>query len=230
MVTRPAEQLTQGTGLIVTVSAAANSGQHTASTRLPPTAHRRKSTLLLTVSVIGTMRVNLYIHIAETMMSGVKSDMVATEESPLATKAVASTTTHLNALEREPMTCTGLKHTSDITSIHIPIHLIKDPRAMNPLVIGSTETKLSPRRGVREAVSALLQNGCAAGRSIPRASAPTATDSTISTQSDLIREAEPRTRESKTQATVLIAREVLHTDTGQMKRFRRRIFVTCAEG
>lgn len=228
MVTRPVGQLTQGTGLIATVSAAANLGRHTALMRLLPTAHRRKSTRLLTVSVMGTMKVNRSIGLAKTMISGVKSGMVATEESPLANEAVASTST-LNALDRELMALKGLTRTSDITSIHIPIHLMKDPPVMNPLVTGSTEKKSSPRRGVRGAVFALLQIGCAADRTIPRASAPTATDSTTSTQSDLIREAEPRTRESKIQATVLIAREVLRTGTGQMRRFRRRIFVMCAE-
>lgn len=180
------------------------------------------------MSIIDTMKVNPSIDLAKTMISGVKSGMVATEESPLATEAVASTNT-LNVLKREPVTCGGLKRTSDTTSIHTPIHLIKDPRVMNPLVIASTEKKLSPRRGVRGAASALLQIGCAADRTTPTASAPAATDSTTSKQSDLTREAEPRARRSKSQATVLIAREVLHTGTGQMRRFRGRIFVMCAE-
>lgn len=226
--TRPVEQLTQDTGLIVTVSAAANSGQHTALMRLPTTAHRRKSTLLLTVSVIGTMKTNQSIELAKTMTPGVKSGIVATEESLLANEAVVSTST-LNALDREPMALKGLKHTRNITGTHTPIHLIKNPRIVSPIVIGSTEKNLSLRSDVREAVSALLQIGCAADRTTPTASAPTATDSTNSRQSDLIREAEPRMRESKPQATVLIALEVLHIGTGQMRRLRRRIFVMCAE-
>lgn len=227
MVTRPVEQLTKGTGLIATVSAAASSGRHIALMRPPTIAHSRRSTPILTVSVIGTTKENQSIDLAKTMITGVKSGMVATEESLLATKAVASTTT-LNDLRREPMTCTGLKRTSDITSIHTTIHLIKDPRVMNPLVIGSTERKLSPRRGVRGAASALPQIGYAAGRTIPTALAPTARESTNSKQSDLTREAEPHARESKSQATVLIAREVPNTDTGQMSRLRKRIFGMCA--
>jgi len=229
--TQPVEQLTQVTGLIATASAAANFGQHTASMRLPPTTHSRKSTHL-TVNVIGTMRVNRFNDLVMTMIPCMRSGMIAKEESPSARETAASTSTTLNDLSREPMTCGGPKHTSDITGIHTAIHLTKDPRVMTLIVIGSAEPKLSLRRTVRtvrEAASALLQTGCAADRTIPTASAPTATDSTNFRRSELTREAELRTRESKSQATVLIARAAFRTGTGRMRKPKRKIFVMCAE-
>lgn len=56
--TQLVEQLTQGTGLIATASAAANFGQHTFSMRDPPTAHSGMSTGLLIVSVVSTTKMN----------------------------------------------------------------------------------------------------------------------------------------------------------------------------
>lgn len=56
--TLPVEQLTQGTGLIATASAAANFGQHTVSMRVPPTAHSGMSTGLLIVSIVSTTKMN----------------------------------------------------------------------------------------------------------------------------------------------------------------------------
>lgn len=229
--TQPVEQLTQVTGLIATASAAANFGQHTASMRLPPTTHSRKSTHL-TMNVIGTTRVNRFTDLAMTMIPCIRSGMIAKEESPSARETAASTSTTLNDLSREPMTCGGPKHTSDITGIHIAIHLTKDPHVLYLIVIGSTETKLSLRRTVRtvrEAASALLQTGCAVDRTIPTASAPTATDLTNSRQDVLIREVKLRARESKSQATVLTARAAFRTGTGRMRTPKRKIFGMCAE-
>lgn len=53
--------------------------------------------------------------------------MVVKEESPPADETVASTSTLLIILDRGPMMFKGLKRTSDITSIHTAIHLIKVP-------------------------------------------------------------------------------------------------------
>lgn len=156
VVTQLVEKLTEGTGLFATVSAAANFGQHTASMRVPPTAHSGKSTGLLIVSVMGTTKVSQSIEIAKTTIHGANVSMVVEVESP----AVACTDTPPpNVLGREPMTSRGLKRTSDITSIHTAIHLIKAPHAVSLIVVGSTGKKLDLRSAVPRAMSARPQAG-----------------------------------------------------------------------
>lgn len=95
--TQPVGQLTQGTDLIVTVSAAASFGQHTASMR-PPTARSGKSTGILATSVMGMSKTSQSTETAKMMISGVMNGTVAREESPSANETVASTNTPLNAL------------------------------------------------------------------------------------------------------------------------------------
>lgn len=95
--TQPAGQHTRGTGLIVTVSAAASYGQHIASMR-PPIARRGKSTGILATNVMGMLKMSQPIETAKMMISGVRSGTVAREESPSANGTVASTSTPLNVL------------------------------------------------------------------------------------------------------------------------------------
>lgn len=209
--TPPVEQLTQGTGLIATASAAANFDQHTALMRLPPTAHRGKNIELLIVSVIGMMKVDQSIEIAKTMIYGVKGGMVVKVESPTVT---STSTPRLNVLGRKHMNLRGLKRTSDITSIHTVIHLIKAPHAMSLIVVGSTGKMSDLRNAVRGAVFARLQAGYAA----PTASDPIVTDLKSSTQSAVPREVKASARESMSRTTVPIAREALRTGSRPMRK------------
>ncbi|KAG6364100.1 hypothetical protein INS49_005698 [Diaporthe citri] len=150
--------------------------------RVPRTSHNGKSIGILIVSVMGTTtKVNQPIEIAKTMIHGANVSIVVEVESP----TVASTdTSHPNVLSREPMTFRGLKRTSDIISIHTAIRLIKVPRAVSLIVVGSTGKKFDLLSAVPGAVSARLQAGCAA----PTASAPTATGLKSSIQSVVLRE------------------------------------------
>lgn len=209
--TPPVEQLTRGTGLIATASAAANFGQPTASMRLPATAHRGKSIELLIVSVIGMTKVNQSIEIAKTMIYGAKGGMVVKVESPTVT---STSTPRLNVLGREPMNLSGLKRMSDITSIHTVNHLIEVPHAMGLIVVGSTGKMSDLRNVVRGAVFARLQAGYAA----PTASDPTVTDLKSSIQSAVPREVKASARESMSRTTVLIAREALRTGSRPMRK------------
>lgn len=154
--TQLVEKLTEGTGLIATVSAAANFGQHTASVRVPPTSYSGKSTDLLIVSVVGTAKVNQSNEIAKTTIHGAKVSMVIEVESP----AVASTDTlPTNVLGRASMTLRELKRTSDIISIHTAIRLIKVPHAVSRIVVGSIGKKFDLGSAVPKGVSAHLQAG-----------------------------------------------------------------------
>lgn len=212
---QPVEKLTEGTGRIATVSAAANFGQHRASMRVPPTSHSRKSTGLLSVSVMGTMKKSQSIEIAKTTIHGAMIGMVVEVERP----TVASRDTPPpNVLGREPMTFRGLKRTSDITSIHTNIRLIDVPHAVSLIVVGSTGKKFDPRSAVPGAVSARLQAGFAA----PTASAPTATDLKSSIQSAVLRESRPRT-------TAPIVRAAPRTGSGPRRKSKGKISATCAE-
>lgn len=224
--TLPAEQLIRDTGLIVTVSAAASFGQHAASMRQPPTAQSRMCPSLLIVSALSTAAVNRPIAIAKMMTTGVKSGITVEEESPLTNKTVTSTSIHL-IVGRETTTLKQLKSSSDITTTRTAIHQIKSRRVADLIVAGSTEKNLSRRRAAREAASALLQTGCAAGPVIPTASA---TGLARFRQGNLIHDPEMRVRESTSQATVLIARLALRTDTGLMRNPKRKISGMCAEG
>lgn len=194
IVTQLVEQLTQGIDRIVTVSAAANFGHRTVSMRLPPKARNGKSIGLLTVSVMYTTEVNQSIEIVKIMISGLQSDMIVKKESPSTSQTIARTST-LNVIGREPMMFTGLKRTSDITSIHTATRLIRFLRVVD---LGRTGKKFGLRRAVCGAVTALLQAGCAAST----AAIPTTTDWMSSMQRMLTREAELPTRESKSKATV----------------------------
>jgi hypothetical protein len=102
-VTRPVEQLTQDTGRIATVSAVANFGQDTASMRPPLTTHNGESRLL-TVSIIGTTRVNLLTDLLVTMTTCTRSGMAAMEESLSVKETAAITSTPMNDLSGYLMT------------------------------------------------------------------------------------------------------------------------------
>jgi hypothetical protein len=117
----------------------------------------------------------------------------------------------------------------DITSIHTTIRLIKLLHGTVLIAIGSTDKKLSLASGVREAVSALLQPGCVVDRSIPTASAPTATDTTTLRRSVHTREVRLRARVSNSRATILIARAARRIGTGRTIIPRRKTFGMCAE-
>lgn len=227
------EQLTQGIDRIVTVSAAAKFDHHTASMSLPPTVRSEKSIgllivsiILLIVSIMGMTKVDQSIKIVNMMIHGLQSDMVATEESAAASQTVARPSTPLSIIGRELTTFKGLKRTSDITSTHTATLLIKVRRVVDLIVIGRTEKKFGLGRAVSEAVSALLQGGCAA----PTASVPTATDLMSSMQSTLIREAELPVRESNSKVTVPIAGVGLRIGLGLVKRLKMRIFAMCGTG
>lgn len=216
---QPVEQLTQGTALIVTVSAAANFAQHTASMRLPPMAHSWKSTDLLIVSAMGTTKENQFIEVAKTMIHGGESGMVVRIES----LTVASTDIPpLNVLGRDLVTLRGLKRTSDITSTHTAIHLIKGPHAASLIVVGSTGKKFDLRSAVTGVVFVHLQAGYVG----QTASAPTATDSKSSIQSVPPREVRTSARENRPRPTAPIARAALRTGSAPM---RRKISGMCAE-
>lgn len=223
--TQPVEQLTQGTGLIATASAAANFGQHRVSMRLPLTVHSGMSTGLLIVSVMSTTKVSQFIEIAKTTMYGERSGMVVKEESLSADETIASTRTLLIILGRGPVTFKGLKRMSDITSIRTAIHLIKVPHAVTLIVVGSTEKKLDLRSAVPGAEFAHLQ----AGYVDPTASVPTATDLKSSIQSAIPREVKPRAHESRPRATAPFAQAALRIGSGLMRRSKGKIFAMCAE-
>lgn len=217
--TQPVEQLTQGTALIGTVSAAANFGQHTASMRLPPTAHSWKSTHLLIRSTVGTTKENQFIEVAKTTIHGGESDMVVRIES----LTVASTDIpHLNVLGRDFVTLRGLKRTSDITSIHTAIRLRTVPHGVSLVVVGSTGKRFDLRSAVTGAVFAHLQAGYVG----QTASAPTATDLKSSIQSVVLREVKTSARENRPRPTAPIARAALRTGSALM---RRKTFAMCAE-
>lgn len=216
---QPIERLTQGTALIGTVSAAANFGQHTASMRLPPTAHIWKSTDLLIMSAVGTTKENRFIEVAKTTIHGGESGMVARIES----LTVASTDIPpLNVLGRDLVTLRGLKRTSDITSTHTAIHLIKVPHAASLIVVGSTGKNFDLRSAVPGAVFAHLQAGYVG----QTASAPTATDLKSPIQSVVLREVKTSARENRPRPTAPIARAALRTGSAPM---RRKTFAMCAE-
>lgn len=217
---QPVEQLTLGTALIATVSAAANFGQHTVSMRLPPTAHSWKSTHLLIMSTVGTTKENQVIKSAKTTIHGGESGMVVRIESP----TVASTDMPpLNVLGRDFVTLRGLKRTSDITSIHTAIRLRTVPHGVSLIVVGSTGKKFDLRSAVTGAVFAHLQAGYVG----QTASAPTATDLKSSIQSVILREVKTSARENRPRTTALIARAALRTGPEPM---RRKTFAMCAEG
>lgn len=223
VMTQPAEQLTRDTDLIVIVSAAANVGQHTASTRHLPTAQSRMNTSLIIVTVVGTVNVDQFIATAKVMITGVRRGMADERESPSTNATVTSTSIPLDD-GRDTMTPKRLKRTIDITATLTVIHQIKNRRVADLIVAGSTERKLSLRRAVREVASALPQTGCAGDRNIP-----TAIGLTSSRQGRHTHEAEMCIRESTSQATVLIVPLALRTATGLMRNLKRRISVMCAE-
>lgn len=219
--TQLVEKLTEGTGLIATVSAAANFVQHTASMKVPLTSHNRKSTGPLIVSVMGMTKMNQSIEIGKTAVHGAKIGMVVEVES----LTVASTgTPPLNVLGRESMTFRGLKRMIDITSIHTVIHLIKVPHAVSLIVIGSTGKKFDLRAAVPGAVSARLQAGCGA----PTASAPTAKGLKNFIQSADLREVKPCARESRSRPPAPTARAAPRTGSGPMRKPKGKISVMCA--
>lgn len=219
MVIQPVEQLTRGTGLIDTASAAANFGQHTASTRLPLTAHSWRSSGLLIMSAVGTTKENQFIEVAKTTTHGGESGMVVRIESP----TVASTDIPLlNVLGRDLVALRGLKRTSDITSIHTAIRLRRVPHGVSLIVVGSTGKNFDLRSAVPGAVFAHLQAGYVG----QTASAPIATDSKSSIRSVAPREVKPCARENRPRPTALIARVALRTGSAPM---RRKTFVMYAE-
>lgn len=209
--TQPVEQLTRGTGLIATVSAAASFGQHIVSMRLPPTIHSWKSTALLIMSAVGSTKENQFIEVAKTTTHGGESGMVVRIESP----TVANTDIPpLNVLGRDFVTLRGLKRTSDITSTHTAIRLRKVPHGVSLIVVGSTGKNFDLKSAVPGAVFAHLQ----AGYVDPTVSAPTATDLRSFMQSVALREVKPCAREIRPRPTVPIARAALRTGSAPMKR------------
>lgn len=220
--TQPVEQLTQGTGLIGIVSAAASFGQHIVSMRPPPTIHSWKSTALLIMSAVGTTKENQFIEVAKTTTHGGESGMVVRIESP----TVASTDIPLlNVLGQDFVTPRGLKRTSDITSIHTAIPLRKVPHGVSLIVVGGTGMKLDLKSAVPGAVFAHLQAGYVG----QTASAPIATDSKSSIQSVAPREVKPSARENRSRVIAPIARAALRTALGPTRRRKRRTFAMCAE-
>lgn len=151
--------------------------------------------------------------------------MVVKAESPPADETVASTSVLLIILDRGPMMIKGLKRTSDITSIHTAIHLIKVPQAVSLIVVGGRWKKFDLRSGAPGVVFARLQ----AGYVDPTASVPTATDLKSSIQSAVLREAKTGARESRPKATAPIARAALRTGSWPTRKLKGKIFAMCAE-